>query len=189
MRDWRHVIAQWVAQEQRIASLAEQHGEYWTCARALSPPARDRWPDYLPTCQALHDFYRLCDGGSLEWFQWFPVSQLAARNRQWVDSLRAWDARGDVLDAARHVVFAEDAGGCPVVWDARTDEVRTFQTDGGDWEPPLAHSLEVFLTQLLNPVEGEKATDEGWYRFLTWLDGQLLLNPPGQWSSRSSSVE
>ena len=89
-----------------------------------------------------------------------------------------WDARGDVLDPARHVMIAQDAGGCPVVWDASTDEVRTFQVDGGDWEPPLARSVEAFLTKLFNPVEGEKVTDEGWYLFLNWLDRQLLLNPP-----------
>jgi hypothetical protein len=92
--------------------------------------------------------------------------------------MRDWDARGDVLNPVRHVVIAQDAGGCPVVWNARTDEVRTFQVDGGDWEPPLANSLEVFLTDLFNPVDGENDADELWQRFLDWLDHQLLPNPP-----------
>jgi hypothetical protein len=159
MREWRRVIQLWVAQERGIASLAEQGGDYWTWtwARALHPPSLDSWPSHLPTCQALHDFYRLCDGGSLAWFNWFPLSQLAERNRYWVQSMREWDARGDVLDSARQVVIAEDAGGCPVVWDALTDEVKAFQVDGGDWESPLAGSMEAFLTKLLNPVKGENS--------------------------------
>ncbi len=180
MRDWRQVIQQWVAQESRIALLAEQHAEYWAWmwARALPPPPRDPWPAHLPTCQALQDFYRRCDGGSLEWFQWFPLSQLAERNREWGQSMREWDARGAILDPARHVVFAQDAGGCPVVWDASTDEVRAFQVDGGDWESPLASTLEAFVRKLFNPVAGEQDMDESWYLFLNWLDSQLLLKPP-----------
>jgi hypothetical protein len=180
MREWRLVIQQWVAQESSTAPLTEQRLDYWiwTWARALYPPAHNGWPSHLPTCQALHDFYRLCDGGSLAWFNWLPLAQLAERNRYWLQYLHDWDARGDVLDSARHVVIAEDAGGCPVVWDARSDEVRAFQVDGGDWESPLASSIEAFLTQLVNPVEGAKDMDAGWHRFLNWLDGQLLRNPP-----------
>jgi hypothetical protein len=178
MRAWRQVIGQWVAQERGSAPVAQQHVEYWTWVGALLPPARDRWPSHLPTCQALEDFYRLCDGGSLHWFQWYPLSQLAERNQYWLQYLHDWDARGDVLDPAHQVVFAEDAGGCPLVWDARSDEVRAFQIDGGDWEPPLASSIEVFLTTLFNPVEGTNDADEWWYRFLNWLDGQVLPNPP-----------
>lgn len=182
MRDWRQVIQQWVAQERSIASLAQQRMEYWiaTWAGALHPPSHDRWPAHLPTCQALQDFYRLCDGGSLEWFEWFPLSRLSERNRYWVELLRDyyWDGRGDVLLPERHVVLALDAGGCPLVWDETTDEVRTFQWDGGDWESPLANSMEAFLTKLFNPVKGENDTDEAWFLFLNWLDSQLLPNSP-----------
>jgi hypothetical protein len=186
MREWRQVIEQWVAQEHRIALLAEQRVKYWvwTWARALHSPAPDppdppdHWPAHLPKCQALQEFYRLCDGGGLAWFHWFPLAQPAERSREWVESLCAWDARGAVLDPARHVVIAHDAGGCPVVWDARTDAVRAFQVDGGGWEPPLASTMEGFLTHLFNPVAGENDSDESWYRFLNWLDRQLLLNPP-----------
>src|SRR5689334_12588346 len=74
VRDWRQVIQRWVAQERVIAPRAEQDVAYWTWAEALLPPARERWPTQLPTCQALQEFYRLCDGGSLAWFWWFPLS-------------------------------------------------------------------------------------------------------------------
>ncbi|MBO0793285.1 MAG: SMI1/KNR4 family protein, partial [Ktedonobacteraceae bacterium] len=94
--------------------------------------------------------------------------------------LADWDQRGDVLLPEQHVVLAEDAGGCPVVWDAATDQVRVFQYDGGDWEPPLASSVDAFLTDLFNPEE-EKKEKDWWYLFLGWLDGHL--------KERSSSPE
>lgn len=166
MRDWRHVIQQWIAQESSIASLAQQQVEF--IAWAIYPPSFDHWPSHLPTCQALQDFYRLCDGGYFNWFRWVSLSQLVEQNRKWFQLLSDWDTRGDVLLPERHVVLAEDGGGCPVVWDAATDQVRAFQFDGGDWEPPLAPSVEAFLTDLFNP-EGEKGKD-WWYLFLSWLD-------------------
>jgi hypothetical protein len=179
MREWRQVIAQWEAQEGTAAFLAQQREDYriaiW--ASELRPPAQDRWPSHLPTCQALHDFYHLCDGGSLAWFTWFQLSQLAERNQYWFQSLQQWDARGDVLVPGRHVVLALDAGGCPLVWDATTDEVRTFQWDGGDWESLLASSIEAFLTTLFNPVEGANEADQAWGRFLNWLDTQERPHP------------
>ncbi len=174
MRDWRQVIEQWVAQERTIATPAQQRTEYWIAmwARALRAPSHTRWPDHLPTCQALQDFYRLCDGGSLAWFAWFPLSHVAEQNRYWVEFLRDYygDGRGDVLFPGRHVVLALDAGGCPLVWDATTDEVRTFQWDGGDWESPLASSMEALLMTLFNPVEGTNEAEQWWYLFLNWLD-------------------
>jgi hypothetical protein len=182
MRDWRQVIEQWVAQERSIASLAQHHEEFWRAmwAGALHPPSPDRWPDQLPTCQALLDFYRRCDGGSLAWFEWFPVSHLVEQNRYWVELLRDyyWDGRGDVLVPRRHVVLALDAGGCPVVWDATSDVVRAFQWDGGDWESPLASSIEAFLTTLVNPVESANEADQSWCLFLNWLDHQAPPYPP-----------
>lgn len=182
MRDWREVIEQWEAQERKAAYLVQPREDdrivIW--ASALRPPARDRWPSHLPTCQTLDDFYRRCDGGSLAWFDWFPLSRMDEQNRHWVDFLRDyyWDGRGDALAPGRHVVLALDAGGCPVVWDATTDEVRAFQWDGGDWESPLASSIEDFLTTLFNPEERANEADQSWSFFLNWLDTQAPPQPP-----------
>jgi hypothetical protein len=169
MRYWRHVIQQWIAHENSIAPLAKQRVEILTWD--IHPPAFDHWPSHLPTCQALQDFYRLCDGGYFNWFNWISLSQLEEDNRKWFQLLSDWDARGDVLLLGQHVVLAEDAGGCPVVWDTTTDEVRAFQFDGGDWEAPLASSVEEFLTALFNPEEEKE--DDWWYAFLGWLDRHL----------------
>lgn len=170
MRDWRHVLEQWVGRESSIAPLARQQVEY--SAWAIYPPSCDQWPSHLPTCQALQDFYRLCDGGYFDWFGWCHLSQLGEQNGKWFQLLSDWDQRGDVLLPERHVVLAEDGGGCPIIWDAVTDQVRAFQWDGGDWEPPLASSVEAFLTDLFNP-EGEKEQQDWWYQFLSWLDRYL----------------
>ena len=86
----------------------------------------------------LDEFCLRCDGGSLAWFSWYSMSQLAERTREWERSLGDGDWRGDRLNPGRHVVIAEDAGGSPVVWDARTGVVRTFQLDGADRSLRLA---------------------------------------------------
>jgi hypothetical protein len=53
-----------------------------------------------------------------------------------------------------------------VIWDASTDLVAAFFPKGGDWELPLASSIEGFFTGLFNPK------DEGdwWDLFLRKLD-------------------
>lgn len=167
MRDWRQVLRQWVAQESSIASLAKSQVEWiaWT----ISSPSFEHWPSHLSGCQALQDFYCLCDGGNFNWFCWASLSQLVEQNQKWCELLSDWDARGDVLLPERHVVLAEDEGGCPVVWDAITNQVRAFQFDGGDWEPPLALSVEAFLVDLFNPQEPQG----WWYLFLCRLDNYL----------------
>ncbi|GCE07353.1 SMI1/KNR4 family protein [Dictyobacter aurantiacus] len=169
MRDWRDVIQRWVARESRIASLTRQKVEF--CAWTISPPSSDQWPSYLPGCEALQDFYRFCDGGYFNWFNWPSLSQLVEMNRKWFELLRDWDKRGDVLLAGQHVVIAEDGGGCPVVWHVTTDRVRAFQFDGGDWEAPLGFSVDEFLTTIFNPEE--RPEPDWWSLFLQWLDGQL----------------
>lgn len=168
MRDWRSMLQQWVAQKSRIAPLTHEHMEY--IAWNISSPSAAPWPTHLPTCQALQDFYHLCDGGYFNWFNCFPLARLSRENNYWFKLLNDWDERGDVLLPNQHVVLALDGGGCPVVWNARTDEVRAFQFDGGDWEPPLASSLENFLINLFNPPQQK---EDWWYLFLNWLDSSL----------------
>ncbi len=164
MREWRHTLQKWITQKDVVASLARKRVEYrvWE----IRVPSTDPWPASLPGCQALTDLYQICDGGYFHWFHWISLSQLVERNQEWFHLLSDWDSRGDVLLAGRHVVLAEDAGGCPVVWDTTTDQVRAFQFDGGDWEPPLASSVEAFLTTLFNP----KGEEDWWSFFLQQLD-------------------
>jgi hypothetical protein len=163
MRDWRHTLQKWITQKNVIASLAQKQVECW--AWEIRVPSSDRWPSSLPVCQALKDFYQICDGGCFNWFNWSALSQLVSLNALWLQQLRAYDQRGDVLFPDRHVVFALDSGGTPVIRDASTDQVATFYPYGGDWEPPLASSIEAFLSTLFNPK------DEGdwWSLFLRQL--------------------
>lgn len=164
MRDWRQTLQQWITHKDIIASLAQDRVEYW--AWDIHVPSSGAWPAPLPVCQALTDFYQICDGGHFHWFEWPALSQLALLNHSWVRLLSAHDERGDVLHPERHLVIALDSGGAPVVWDAATNQVAAFFPDGGDWEPPLASSIEAFLTTLFNPK------DEGgwWDLFLRQLD-------------------
>lgn len=56
----------------------------------------------------------------------------------------------------RHLVFAEDAGGCPIILDSEGGSVSSFFFKGGDWEP-IAPSMEKFLQDLFveNPAPGD----------------------------------
>src|SRR5215469_11197216 len=108
MRDWRYTLQQWITHKDIMASLAQGRVEYW--AWEIRVPASGAWPAPLPVCQALTDFYQICDGGHFHWFEWPALSQLALLNHSWVRLLRAYDERGDVLDPERHLVIALDSG-------------------------------------------------------------------------------
>ncbi|WP_244422646.1 SMI1/KNR4 family protein [Ktedonobacter racemifer] len=144
--------------------MAQKQVEYW--AWDIRVPSSDPWPSSLPVCQALKDFYQICDGGCFHWFTWPPLSQLVPLNSSWFRLLSAYDERGDVLLPERHVVLALDSGGAPVIWDVSTNQVAAFFPKGGDWEPPLASSIEAFLATLFNP----KDDGDWWGLFLQQLD-------------------
>ncbi len=114
------------------------------------PTSGQEYPKELPRSQVLQAFYRLCDGGFFDDCRWFRLSQLAEQTARWIDLLKDYDERGNILMPERHLVFAEDSGGAPIVWDAITDRVASFWRKGGDWEP-IAESMEQFLAQMFNP--------------------------------------
>lgn len=116
----------------------------------VDPASGQEFPKELPYSQLLDEFYRFCDGGYFKDYRWFPIAELAAKTARWQELLTDYDDRGNILIRGRHLVFAEDSGGGPIVWDAATDRVASFWWKGGDWEP-IAESMEQFLAQLFNP--------------------------------------
>jgi hypothetical protein len=91
------------------------------------------------------------------------IDEAVAATRQWVADLTDYDARGAVLDSDRHLVFAIDSGGCPVVWDSHTDLVSSFFFKGGDWEPTGLTMEQYLQGALVTPA----ATDD-WLEFLAF---------------------
>ena len=127
-------------------------------------PAGLEWPSALPPHPGLLEFYQHCDGGYLAHMSFAGLRDLAALSGRWVESLQAYDNRGDILDPRQHVVWAEDAGGCPLVVDVVDGSVRTFQADGGDWESGH-NTVDAYLTWLFN----ESGPDD-WQEALAMLE-------------------
>jgi hypothetical protein len=103
----------------------------------VAPPSVRSWPDKLPSCRGLQDFYGLCDGGPLSLqYNWLPLSEVETETAKWREGLHGYHGDGKaVLLPGRHVVVAADSGGAPVIWDAEYDRLASFYFKGGDWEP------------------------------------------------------
>jgi hypothetical protein len=130
-------------------------------------PSGLTWPTELPAHLPLEEFYRLCDGGYIAHINFARMADIIRLTQRWVATLRAWDNRGDVLDPRRHVVWAEDAGGCPLIVNASDGVVRTFQPDGGNWERGHV-GVDAFLMWLFN----ESGPDD-------WRQALATLEHPG----------
>ena len=128
MCDWRKQLAALVAiQDSELFPLS---------VFSIRPPDQSPWPLGLPVCDAIRDFYELCDGGmiSLE-ATWSSKGTLAEQNRTW--QRRLFDYRGDgadVLLPQLHLVLGVDSAGAPLIWNAESGELSTFYAQGGDWE-------------------------------------------------------
>src|SRR5579872_5799016 len=120
MRDWRQALQRWITYKDVIASLAQNKVEYY--AWEIRVPSSGIWPALLPTCQAITDFYQICDGGNFNWFELPALSQISELNHFWFRMLSDYDKHGNVLVPKRHVVIAVDSGGAPVIWDAVTND-------------------------------------------------------------------
>jgi hypothetical protein len=151
MNRWEDVVA-------KMAFLPREFflGRWPVFANDISPPAGLLWPAELPASDALRRFYALCDGGAFGncAYNIWGLAELPTRTERWIEELRDYDARGDILSPGGHLVFGEDSAGAPLIWDAATDRVATFFWKGGDWEP-IAPSAEAFLNDLFNPDPAE----------------------------------
>jgi hypothetical protein len=90
--------------------------------------------------------------------RFIPAARLASETQRWIELLRKYDGRGDVLFAGRHVVFANEADGTPWVWDSITNEVATFYWKGGDWEEPRFKSFSDFMEHICRGADDERWT-------------------------------
>jgi hypothetical protein len=135
----------------------------------VAPSCGQAWPDSLPSCKGLRDFYALCNGGPLSLqYNWLPLSELQTETARWRELLHDYQGDGrPVLLPGRHLVLANDSGGAPVIWDAESDRLASFFWKGGDWEPYIL-SFEAFMEALFFRPEQVSAGD-------MWLEalGQL----------------
>ena len=149
MEAWEAVVA-------KMASLTrEQLGaDLPLLLNDITPPRGVDWTNGLPASETLRRFYALCDGGHFGncAYHLFGVGELAGKTARWVEMLRDYDARGDVLIAGRHLVFGEDAAGAPLVWDSATDRVAPSGSrvaTGSRWRRPRPCSWVSFSAPIL----------------------------------------
>lgn len=135
----------------------------------VNPPVPFEWPSSLPHLPSLERFYSVCGGGEFgPMIRFVPASRLGQQTARWVETLRQYDERGDVLFAGRHVVFANDSAGAPWIIDATNGRVASFWWKGGDWEEPVFASLDEFMEQYIfrpSPDESD------WAKALSTLFG------------------
>lgn len=147
MREWRATL-------QKLASLNLSDQPFPLPVFTIHPPPDHSWPDFLPFHSEVAAFYQICDGGCLGSFINFPrLSELETVNRNWVTLLQEWDGVNGILKPNQHLVIATDAGGCPLILDLATNEIRAFQFDGGAWESPLAFGFDEFMHLIFNHPE------------------------------------
>jgi len=144
VRDWREKVAALVRFYQTAAAREDPYVVY-----DVHPSSHGAWPPALPPSRSLQSFYALCNGGDFGPMVHFaPLERLQEETDRWIDVLKDYDARGDILSSDRHVVFANDADGTPWILDAPTDRVASFYWKGGDWQEPRFPSFDAFMSDL-----------------------------------------
>jgi hypothetical protein len=159
MSEWRNTLRKWV-------HMANSSKPFPLSAYEIRASSFDQWPTDLPVSPVIQEFYRICDGGYSYLYSWAPLAELASRTGQWIKHLSDYDGKGrNILTAGRHLVWGEDSGAAPLIWDASTNRVATFWFKGGDWEP-LADSPEIYLQEIFNPAPDQ----ETWYQAIKQLE-------------------
>jgi hypothetical protein len=152
----------------QLAKLVRARGvdRFPLCAFDVASPCGRSWPEHLPSCQGLRDFYSLCDGGLLSLqYKWLSLAEVESETRRWREMLHGDEQ--PVLIPGRHVVLAIDSGGAPVIWDAEADQLASFYWNGGGWEP-YNLNFEAFLEALFSHPE-QIAAGEIWDEALEQL--------------------
>ena len=113
-------------------------------------PSNNPWPETLPSCDSLLDFYALCDGGCFgPMMNFLAMVDLPVQTKKWIETLRNYDDNGDVLIPQRHLVIANDADGAPWVFDATDQSVQCYYWKSGEWCDPRYDSHDDFMDAMM----------------------------------------
>jgi hypothetical protein len=162
-------------------SLPESLGD---CYHA-EPPGGARWPEGLPSCPSLREFYAACDGGTLGPFAFLPLAEVADETASMADWLEGGEPDG-MPPRGRWLVFGSNEYGHSLIWDADRDAVLLYDSDGGDlWDAddatltydgsgpsPTGHlTIGRFFERLVNPpIDTEDEGTATWAEVLGHLD-------------------
>jgi len=148
--DWQEKLRRLVQFYETLRADGRSTEPFWVWT--VKPPVPFEWPVLLPPAPTLRRFYELCGGGEFgPMIRFVPAGKLHAVTVSWIDTLRDYDERGDILIPGRHIVFANDADGTPWILDTTTGEVASFYWKGGDWEEPRFGSHDEFMEHIFAP--------------------------------------
>jgi len=134
----------------------------------VNPPSISNWPNGITPNKSLVDFYKVCDGGliSLQ-YNFIELKDIELETKQWEQNLHNYYGDGQrVLIYGKHVVFAFDSQGAPIIWDSENDKVLSFYAAGGDWEP-FNQSFDEFISSIF--INSEEDDDDIWFIALDQL--------------------
>ena len=110
----------------------------------------------IATLQGLQEFYGICGRAEIgPMIRFIPLEDLAEETARWINMLRDYDARGNILHVGRHIVFANDADGTPWIWNSASGREASFYWKGGDWEEPSFSSFDDFMEYILSPRDDD----------------------------------
>ena len=135
----------------------------------VRPPANSPFPESIPAPDSLKRFYDICDGGYFgPAINFIPVAELVSETQNWMEILRDYDERGDIITQGQQCVFANDPDGAPWIYDRVSGRVAAFYWKGGDWCDPKFDTHDDFMIDVLSP----KPNDNDWSTMLTVIDAE-----------------
>ena len=112
-------MATWQTKLRKLVEIFDQLPPKISDAFLVEPTAGKQWPQQLPFCPALLEFYAICDGGV---FSYYTLHGL--------DDLQMFDE--DEAEAGRYLAIGDTTFGHTLVWDSREDKVGYYDFDGAD---------------------------------------------------------
>lgn len=135
----------------------------------VRPSANSSFPDSLPAPKSLRRFYDICDGGYFgPGINFISISELETETQSWLEILRDYDERGDIITQGQQCVFANDPDGAPWIYDHDSGRVAAFYWKGGDWCAPKFDSHDDFMVDVLSPM----TNDNDWSTMLTVIQAE-----------------
>ena len=160
MADWRSRLA-------ALVRFGKDLPEPMNLSFHARPPTRRGWPNHLPACPALVEFYALCDGGQFCFYDFLPLRRVKAE----AAAFRGWpDRPGDQSAGVRHLLLGYDQDSFSLIWDSAKDELVQYKSDAQS-DYPRGVPFAAFVEKLFVPELAPGELPDLWVATLRHLDG------------------
>lgn len=147
---WKDRLENWVSVWDQ---LSEQAQDCFPVSRPVTRDGENAWPEDLPNCPTLLDFYARCDGGRFGSYTLLPLAELCdPSDDEWLEGMPGLE-----LTEGKWIEFGNHDFGHALWWDSDADEVVLYNPD--DEEPTrLKRTIDQFVERLFHPTK--KTTDD-----------------------------